>query len=1116
MTSPSDAAARDQIHTSFDGTLFVEAGAGTGKTYALVTRVVHMVATGHLASMAQLAAITFTENAAAELRGRIRQGLLEGAEGAHAGVTYDDEQRARCRQGLDNLEDAVLTTLHGFASRILAEAPLEAGLPPGFAVAEGSGGEEADRAWRDFLDDLLDDPGLRDYILHGLTLGLKLYDLRLLADALSASWDRLLDAQLTRVPLPVVSAAPVIAELKVALTDADLWPPGDRLTEHLLTVRQYVDELAGLVHPLDVLDRLVGVKLKTTNGDSSTWAKAGLSKAAVVASLQTAQAIADGIVAAVGAAVTTSLAARIAEWVLDQATQRRDTGALTYHDLLVRARDLLAAEPEVRARLHHTWSTLLIDEFQDTDPLQVEIACLLAGDNADVPPPRWQDISIPGPRLFLVGDAKQSIYRFRRADVDLFSAVGEQHPHAALTVNFRSVPGVLQAVNHAFTQLIGADPDAGISYAALEAFRSTPDAGPPVLLLGGPQAAGSAADLREREAAHLADVVVRAKRDGWRVGVGAEAGTGREASYRDVAILLPTRTSLPALEKALQARSVPYRIESRSLIWSTDAVRGIIAILAAVDNPADEVALLAALRNPGFGCSDADLLAWRAAGGRWSLFGGGPDRVPADLTPNHPVAAALAVLHRWHDQRWWLPVNELVDCVVRELRLVELTAAQRRPRDHWRRLRFVVDQARAWCDAGGSGLGGFVTWALRQMDDDADVLETVVPEPDDDAVRILTVHGSKGLEFPITMVAGLAGGLGPTPKVIWTDGGLEIRLKSGALETPGWGPAQRDDTEQARRESIRLLYVALTRAMDHLVLGCYHVPPKGKSSKLTHAQRLWELLASSEFAVPEIAGPDPDAFEDPMAPVADHRPVPNREAFLVERAELLAAVVRRTATSPTAQVAEVGTAAVELDADDPGNEPEKPAAETHFKVSTGDSNGAVGAPGQSRIARSSRRGAAIGTATHRVLELANLAQPGTEEVRRLARMACASAQIPELVADVESRVWSVLRSEPMRAIAAGARAHSEVYLVAPDDERFVEGYIDLLLQQADGTLEIWDYKTDHAATPAELAAKQTRYAPQLAAYAGAAETVLRRGPAVTGLIFARAEASQYGSTVREG
>jgi ATP-dependent helicase/nuclease subunit A len=697
-------------------------------------------------------------------------------------------------------------------------------------------------------------------------------------------------------------------------------------------------------------------------------------------------------------------------------------------------------------------------------------------------PGTWDEIAVDGGRLFFVGDAKQSIYRFRRADIDVFSAVGEKHTSARLQVNFRSVPGVLEAANAAFGDLIGDDPQAGIPYADLEPFRNAPDAIPPVLLLGGPNPGASASVLRKLESEHLADVAVRAKRDEWRISTGT-------TSYKDMAILLPTRTSLPALERALQDRDVPCRIESRSLIWSTDAVRGLVATLQAIDSPADEVALLAALRNPGLACSDVDLLTWRAAGGQWSIFAG----TPSELAADHPVAAALAALRSWHDVRWWVPVNQLVERVVRDLRLVELTASQRRPRDHWRRLRFVVDQSRSWCDSGGSGLGSFVTWAVRQMDDDIDVLETVAPEPDDDAVRILTVHGSKGLEFPITMLANLAVVRGRNQQVLWTDTGPEIRFLGGKLETGGWPAAACAEKEQVRREAIRLLYVAVTRAMDHLVVGCYHSPPTGTNAQRSGAQQLWERLSVNELAATEREVPQPHAPPYPTVPLPPST-LPQRATFAVGRHVLLEAARQRVATSPTAMT--VSAAAPETDAlDETAVEPDKV---------TEDVEAVDAVSPRKTVWRRSSRGAAIGTATHRVLELVDLKDPDAQQVCALSRLACAEQRIPELQPDIESRVWSALGSDALQAaLTDESRALSEVYLVVPDGDRFLEGYLDLLIDGGPGGLKILDYKTDRATTEAEIAAKRKQYAPQLAAYARAIEQITGQAPSTTDLIFAR-------------
>jgi ATP-dependent helicase/nuclease subunit A len=1088
MTLPIDQDARNTIRAEFGQTLFVEAGAGTGKTTALVARVVHMVATGHLASMSELAAITFTENAAAELRNRIRQGLQPDEHGLYAGFGYDAAGQSRLAAGLETLDDAVLTTLHGFASRILTEASLEAGLPPGFSVNDtGGSSEAAERSWSDFVDALLDDNAIRGLLLCGLTLGLKLDDLHTVATALGTSWDRLRPRPLAVASLPQISADAVLTHLTEALAGDGHWPD-DTLGRHLDgTIRSLVVELTALQHPLDLLEALDRASITCSGGRAPDWKAADLDKAQVVQALKDAEEARKSMLGRVGAAVTQSLSARVQDWLLEESERRRDKGSLEYHDLLVLARDVLRTDPEVRRRLHDQWPILLIDEFQDTDPIQAEIAYLLAGTSCEDDPGPWEDIAVEGGRLFFVGDAKQSIYRFRRADLDVFTSVGAQHVPARLKVNFRSVPGVLAAANAAFGTLIGADPLAGIPYAALEPSRQAAEDTSPVLLLGGPRPGASASVLRQLESAHLADVAVRAKQEGWAIHAG-------RASYKDMAILLPTRTSLPTLERALQDRGVPYRIESRSLVWSTDAVRGLIAILQAIDSPADEVALLAALRNPGLACSDVDLVTWRASDGRWSFFA----TTPVGLTDEHPVAAALATLRTWHDQRWWLPANQLVEKVVRQLRLVELTASQRRPRDHWRRLRFVVDQSRAWCDNGGSGLGGFVLWARQQMEDDADLLETVVPEPDDDAVRILTVHGAKGLEFPITMVAGLAGGSGRQSQVLWTDEGPQIRFRAGKLETSGWAAAAVAEKEQARREAIRLLYVAVTRAMDRLVIGCYHAPPVSAAAQHTAAQQLWELLSKEDLATIESTIADPlEAPEPPAAPTATT--LPSAEVFAATRQELLDAVWRRVATSPTSLTVEAPQTPAVADVlpDETALEPDTASATDTVELTDA-------AQAQVSVRRSSSRGAAIGTATHRALELVDLLSPSVDEVRSLVRLACAEQQIPELQADIEGRVWSALRDDILqRAVSTDARTLSEVYLVVLDGDRFLEGYIDLLVDGGPGGLSILDYKTDRAASDADIAAKQAHYAPQLAAYARAVEQVTGQTPTSTDLIFAR-------------
>ncbi len=451
--APDDEKQRVRVRTD-PGTLFVEAGAGTGKTTELVARVVEAVAVGRLPSMTGLAAITFTENAAAELRTRIREGLEAGAAGRHHKRTFNAAEQKALATALEQIDDAAITTLHGFAARVLQDVPLEAGLPPGFVVSDAIRARlEANARWRTFLDDLLDDQSIAEHVLAALTLDTKADRLREVADAFAGSWDALESRPFCEQPLPRIEVDEVLAPLRRAAAFADTAPAGDALTGHLHNVvAPAVIELCSLDDVMDRLDALHRLEVKPGLGTKDAWSAVGLSKPEVAGHLKEVQEARQRVLSAVGAAVTETLCARLQEFTLSEAERRRHEGAVTFHDLLVLTRDVLRRDAGVRGRLHDRFPMVLIDEFQDTDPLQVEIACLVAGQRNDPVPERWSQIEVPDGGLFFVGDPKQSIYRFRRADVQLYAEVGERFHagHTSLTVNFRSVPSVVTAVNTVF------------------------------------------------------------------------------------------------------------------------------------------------------------------------------------------------------------------------------------------------------------------------------------------------------------------------------------------------------------------------------------------------------------------------------------------------------------------------------------------------------------------------------------------------------------------------------------------------------------------------------------------------------------------------------------------
>ena len=332
--------------------------------------------------------------------------------------------------------------------------------------------------------------------------------------------------------------------------------------------------------------------------------------------------------------------------------------------------------------------------------------------------------------MFVVGDPKQSIYRFRRADIELYGRVVESLTDDVLelTESFRSRPGIIDWVNATLGALIQDDGDGlQVAYSPLHAFRpADPQVQVPVARLGGP--VPKAAVSRRRRSGSARPTSSPHSRAGHPdrgvAGPGRRRTTRarcrstrpsdewvRPARFADIAVLVPTRTLLPELETAFEAADVPLRIESQSLLFATTECRDLVAILGAIDDPADEIRLVAALRTPAFGCSDADLLDYRDAGGRWSIFGPPPETLP----PDHPVVAGLAELRPpARPSTAGRPRPTRSSGCVRERGLLTLALGHRRPRDHWRRLRFLTDAAHAFTDAGGASLRGFVQWLDEQ------------------------------------------------------------------------------------------------------------------------------------------------------------------------------------------------------------------------------------------------------------------------------------------------------------------------------------------------------------------------------------------------------------------
>ena len=672
------------------------------------------------------------------------------------------------------------------------------------------------------------------------------------------------------------------------------------------------------------------------------------------------------------------------------------------------------------------------------------------------------DEEAPGAHLFTVGDPKQSIYRFRGADLEQFRSVrsrgGAEVTH--LTTNFRTVASVVDWVNRAFEPLLT---DTAGEWTALDVSRefSLANTVGGVQMLGGPLEDLKARDVRELEAADTVARLVAAKQEGWLVEVDGEL---RPIRYGDMATLMPTRRSLPALERELRRAQVPYRVESRSLIWATQEIRDLTNVLTAVANPRDEVAVLATLRSAAFACGDDDLYQWTLAKHGWNYT-----VALSDEAQQMPVGRALGRIKALHDRHVWVPVSQFVAEVVAELRMYELAFARPRQREAWHRLRFAVDRARAWTEEGGSGLHGFVQWIQTQDREAADAIETVVPEADDDAVRLMTIHASKGLEFPLVALVGLGSPdtVTDSARLIWTKSGCEVRIgdKDIAWQTAGFAEScvrRRESWSKPRR--LRLLYVGATRARDHLLVSLYRQAKRGSNSLAACIEGVVQVTPEPLVARQLIS-------ENSSAKVQQDVEAPH--LIRERRKRLVKFASRPLAMSATAVASRAsGTASV-------------------LPTVTASSATSDAAQLAERLD--------FGSAVHKALEVIDL-QASSELVAEVAQQQAAEFGLLGRELEVARSVSKALTSPLLRQAINSGRWWREVPVYCSENDLVVGGTIDLLFENPDG-LVVVDYKTEDTVDGDSLDRAVERYKWQLVTYVLAVERSLGKKVSEAVLLF---------------
>ena len=836
----SDLDARRRALTDFSSNILVEAAAGTGKTSLMAARVAMMIASGIEPS--KIAAITFTEPAASELQARIRWTISQLRAGkippALTQIVIHPlgaDDLAYLEAAAPHLDEITATTIHGFCQGILRSHGLTAGLDPGSRVIDATLAEALfDEVLSEWLKDKLADGTEEDGAIAILAkddpLGVveRIRELAILRR----------DHRTATAPSPDLSSRPerIFTDAVAAFSQWYATGAGEPGTADLI---DDLERLAGFYgESLERADfpalwrltqppRVAAMRPKSIDlqpyNKTAAW-KAALGKAAgerrageAAFQFEQVSAAYRTLIGTVAQRLVHDLAALLSEVIEAYDRRKREAAVLDFDDLLSQTRILVCEHPEIRDWLAGRYPHLLVDEFQDTDPLQAEIVFCIA---AAARPTRWEEARLRPGALFLVGDPKQAIYRFRGADIEAYTLAKSVISKAAngcllpVIANFRSHPEVIEHVNHVFKGVLARPGQPGFVPLA-------PTRDPPPLPF--PAAAklrvnvsrdARAEDQREAEAAAVAGLCARL--------IGAVTITEPDGSERhlragDIALLAPTHTDLWRYERALERQRIAVASQAGNALFRRQELQDLLVLVRTLADPLDTLAFGALLRGPLVGLSDEELLDVTVAlqpdadgRRRFQL------RTPADEVV-HPLARDILVklqsLHRLAAE--FTPMQLLAYAIERlNLRVVMAARHGQRNARALANLDAIVELARPYGVAGlrAFGLDLQRRWERKRRHPEGRV------DVSEDSVEIVTMHSAKGLEWPVVITVNSSTLFKPQDQFVYRQSDDTIHWIVGGIEPPELAAARHEEEFREARQRERLWYVAITRACDLLII----------------------------------------------------------------------------------------------------------------------------------------------------------------------------------------------------------------------------------------------------------------------------------------------------------
>lgn len=831
-----DSKERKKIAEDLKGNFFVEAGAGSGKTHSLVDRMAGLVRYGH-AKIENIAAVTFTRKAAAELRERFQIKLEEILHTKGA----SEAERECIAAALSSFERASISTIHSFCARLLRERPVEAGIDPEFdEIEEQDDVRFAEAVWPEYLErQSFENNKISGWMQeHGIS-----------SEVLKRIYGKLVgypDVKVIRQELPRPDFGGAREAVKQFVFAMKKKMPREEPEKGWDKMQAILIRCIKLIH-IGYLDQdrsfveLLKLLCKNTPITQNRWPD-GEGKTREQETLEFRKNVA--------APALRSWMEYLHQPMIDFAlggvryydNWRRERNLLNFQDLLMRTAGMLKGNAEIRDYFKRRITHLLVDEFQDTDPIQAEIVMLLTGEDNSVND--WRKAVPKKGSLFLVGDPKQSIYRFRRADIDIFNQVKNIFKNGSgevleLTSNFRSLEPIRDLVNAAFKGILPEkDTECQAKFAPLLTVRERSkgfDSG--VFKVEGVTIPGNiAASAAQREAPIIAAWIQQAISGGLkleRTEAEKNAGKTEAAEPSDFMIITKIKARLPEYAKELEKLGIPYEISGGENFSQSEELYEIYKVLHAVADPKDPVALAAALRGKYFGVSDDELYVFAKGGGKFTYFYQSGDAPKSILN-------AFARLRDYRDMTARNTPATAAEKIIEKLGAIPLAISREIGASRAGNIIKAIELLR---EKKSEDTGSFAEMVdcLREMREIAGIEEMSLFPGTTAAVRIMNLHKAKGLEAPVVFLAdpmGIASDHEPefhvkrarNKSVGYFSISKKAKYRSELIAMPEeWERYVEEEEQYELAEAERLDYVAATRAKNLLVISVYREGMKKKA-----------------------------------------------------------------------------------------------------------------------------------------------------------------------------------------------------------------------------------------------------------------------------------------------